>query len=337
MSDFIIYLLKASIWLILFFSVYYFFLRKETFFEFNRYFLLFGLIASAVFPLLIFHYTTNTEPIAVYPIRVMENTIIVEGGRLELWIIRVYCMGFGLRVLLHIIGFVRFMSFISKQEIIRQGKLKLIVSGKQIAPYSIFNFVILNSSLPTQESKIVLEHERAHIEQFHWVDLLLMEIHRTIFWFSPFGSIYSRFLKQNHEYLADKCVLTEGNSRANYRATLLNQSLGGSVFSLANSFSTSVIKERFKMMEKPYSSNTRKWSVLLLIPILLLSLYYFSEPLYTKSNQPIYIIDNVEYSSIDGFNTDNIESISVLKNKSATDYYGEKGKNGVILITTKKK
>ena len=32
-----------------------------------------------------------------------------------------------------------------------------------------------------------------------------------------------------------------------------------------------------------------------------------------------------------------IESIAVLKDADATDIYGEKGKNGVILITTKKK
>jgi len=34
--------------------------------------------------------------------------------------------------------------------------------------------------------------------------------------------------------------------------------------------------------------------------------------------------------------TENIESMNVLKNKNATDKYGDKGKNGVIEITTKK-
>ena len=35
-------------------------------------------------------------------------------------------------------------------------------------------------------------------------------------------------------------------------------------------------------------------------------------------------------------NPNDIESITVLKDKSATEVYGDKGKNGVIIITLKK-
>jgi len=52
--------------------------------------------------------------------------------------------------------------------------------------------------------------------------------------------------------------------------------------------------------------------------------------------QPLYILDGKEVSSLDGISPESIESISVLKNESATAVYGEKGKNGVILITSKK-
>ncbi len=51
---------------------------------------------------------------------------------------------------------------------------------------------------------------------------------------------------------------------------------------------------------------------------------------------PLYIVDGKEIKDINSINPDNIESISVLKNKSSTALYGEKGKNGVILITMKK-
>ncbi len=50
---------------------------------------------------------------------------------------------------------------------------------------------------------------------------------------------------------------------------------------------------------------------------------------------PIYIVDGKEIEDINTIKVDDIESISVLKNKSATALYGEKGKNGVILISTK--
>lgn len=58
--------------------------------------------------------------------------------------------------------------------------------------------------------------------------------------------------------------------------------------------------------------------------------------------QPLFIIKSdqgtVEKKSSEnlGVEPGDIESISVLKDKSATEVYGEKGKNGVIIITLKK-
>jgi TonB-dependent SusC/RagA subfamily outer membrane receptor len=56
------------------------------------------------------------------------------------------------------------------------------------------------------------------------------------------------------------------------------------------------------------------------------------------SGQPLYVVDGIETSTttLNELSPDSIESISVLKDKSATILYGEKGKNGVVLITTKK-
>ncbi len=73
----------------------------------------------------------------------------------------------------------------------------------------------------------------------------------------------------------------------------------------------------------------------------------------TGSNQPLFIVDGVPFNTStnaqNGFNTggaatssrfldidpNNIESMSVLKGLSATVLYGDQGRNGVILITTK--
>jgi TonB family protein len=55
-------------------------------------------------------------------------------------------------------------------------------------------------------------------------------------------------------------------------------------------------------------------------------------------NQPLHVIDGVitENFNSNNISPESIESISVLKNESATILYGDKGKDGVILITTKK-
>ncbi|WPU96620.1 M56 family metallopeptidase [Mucilaginibacter sabulilitoris] len=57
-----------------------------------------------------------------------------------------------------------------------------------------------------------------------------------------------------------------------------------------------------------------------------------------KNTNPLIIIDGNESSSADlkKLNPDKIDNMSVLKGSSITKKYGDKGKDGVILITTKK-
>ena len=52
--------------------------------------------------------------------------------------------------------------------------------------------------------------------------------------------------------------------------------------------------------------------------------------------KPLFIVDDKEFSNIDDLDPANIKSMTVLKNKAATDLYGEKGKNGVVVVETKK-
>ena len=55
------------------------------------------------------------------------------------------------------------------------------------------------------------------------------------------------------------------------------------------------------------------------------------------AEKPLIFIDGVEQireGALEKINPNTIESISVLKDESAKSLYGEKGKNGVILITT---
>lgn len=53
------------------------------------------------------------------------------------------------------------------------------------------------------------------------------------------------------------------------------------------------------------------------------------------TNNPLLIVDGVEYASLTLLNPDDIESISVLKDASASAIYGAKASNGVLLVTTK--
>jgi TonB-linked SusC/RagA family outer membrane protein len=55
------------------------------------------------------------------------------------------------------------------------------------------------------------------------------------------------------------------------------------------------------------------------------------------SNDPLVVLDGIPFAgSISDINTNNIKSIDILKDASATAIYGSRGANGVILITTNK-
>ncbi len=60
-----------------------------------------------------------------------------------------------------------------------------------------------------------------------------------------------------------------------------------------------------------------------------------SYPGVSDSN-PLYVVDGMYFNNIDFLNPSDIETLSVLKDASASAIYGVRAANGVVLITTKK-
>ena len=56
----------------------------------------------------------------------------------------------------------------------------------------------------------------------------------------------------------------------------------------------------------------------------------------TASTAPFYVIDGIPGASINLISPDDIESMNVLKDASATAIYGSRAANGVIMVTTRK-
>ncbi len=56
-----------------------------------------------------------------------------------------------------------------------------------------------------------------------------------------------------------------------------------------------------------------------------------------NNNSPLVVVDGMVYGgSVNDINPDNIASVDILKDASATAIYGSRGSNGVIIITTKR-
>lgn len=56
----------------------------------------------------------------------------------------------------------------------------------------------------------------------------------------------------------------------------------------------------------------------------------------SSNSSPLYVVDGMYFDNIDFLNPSDIETLSVLKDASASAIYGVRAANGVILITTKK-
>jgi hypothetical protein len=298
-------------------------------------------------------------------------------------------------LLIYIIGvailFIRNISaYIKVARLIRTGSIhndpngvKLVYNEGIKSPFSVLNYVLLSTKeLSYTEKELIIKHEITHVKQKHWIDLICSQCMLMLQWFNPFVWLYISYLKENHEFLADKAVLDGGASPAVYQAVLINRQFGGPVFSFANSFNYSKPLTRLIMMKKTKSSPIRKAAILILIPMFGLFVWATAQPNYvaepkslTANNgtdsgktivstsmayitqegdgepylqlgeslvledgkKPLVIIDGKEYPWVNVSNIDPeyIERISVLKDKTATDKYGNKGKNGVIEITLK--
>ncbi|GAA4802582.1 TonB-dependent receptor [Olivibacter ginsenosidimutans] len=56
----------------------------------------------------------------------------------------------------------------------------------------------------------------------------------------------------------------------------------------------------------------------------------------SSSNEPLYVIDGFPSNNGVNINPDDVESMEILKDASATAIYGSRGANGVVMITTKR-
>jgi TonB family protein len=285
MEAFAVYLLKSVIWLTGFALVFILFLRNERFFLLNRIYLLAGILTSFLFPLISIHYTVILPVVSnfqsgsavVSEIQNAGSSIIPD---LKLLLLVLYVSGVLFVFTLMIKQGRSVFRAIKKSEIISFHPAKLIKTSDYTSAFSFFSYVFVNPSITDVETKEIMNHELVHIRQKHWFDLLLVQLLCMMQWFNPLVWIYIRFIRQNHEYLADKVALQLTSDPAVYRAVLLNQIFGTPVVSLVNSFNYSPNKKRFNMMKNIISSPYRKMKILLVLPVFAIVLYAFAKPDY---------------------------------------------------------
>lgn len=293
MESFAWYLLKSAIWLAGFALVYLLFLQNERFFRTKRYFLVAGILISFFFPLITFHYRTALP--AGPDLAGFQNIAGQKSGGSHLsgigfdgiLLITVYIGGIVFLLFKSLIQIASVMKSISGKEITRVSKAKIVRSSEYSGSFSFLNYIFINPSVSGAELNAIMGHELVHVNQMHWIDLLLADMIRLIQWANPFAWIYIRFMRQNHEYIADQVALETSADQALYKAVLVNQLLETRVFNLSNYFGYSLNKRRFEMMNKTFWSPYRKTRLFLIAPVIVLIFYAFATPQYKPADNGV--------------------------------------------------
>lgn len=277
MISFVNYLVESGVSLSLFALVYFLFLRRETFFNLNRWFLLVSVVFSAILPLLhIPIYTahpTLLKEITVTPYANLLNTVNIYGADFTQGTER-FVLSYSLIGYIYLAG-VLFFAFkllvqlthiyrlIHKSRVIPEGKIRMVILEDDLSPFSFLNYIFVSKNLQsTRGWEKMLEHERQHIHQGHSLDVLVLEVIAVIQWFNPFFWLFRRALRENHEFLADQAVLSHGTAPSWYKQILINQYVGDQIV-LANNFNYSLIKTRIKMMSKIKSKRIAGFKILI--------------------------------------------------------------------------
>jgi len=280
MNDIIIYLLKVSGGLAIIFLPYYFLFRNDPNLVIKRFYLLAGIAAAWIFPFITFRklpVALDLTPTVFIDLdtpatqAVLLNNASIETGLTINWLqIVIFIYLAGLTIM-----FLKNLFIVLKWNFtwLRTHDEEGVAYTKNNEVFTLFTRIFVPGSL-REEADLdnVLLHEKAHIQQLHFIDLMLMEFTLLLTWFNPFSWLISRMIKENHEHLADRQVLSAGINPARYKAQLMNHTLGVNVFRLGMQFNHSLTLKRFKMMKKPKKSPLGILKIAMLIPAVLLTL-----------------------------------------------------------------
>nr|WP_299174573.1 M56 family metallopeptidase [uncultured Allomuricauda sp.] len=283
MEALLIHLLKSSGIILLFLGCYYIFLRKETFFKGNRWFLFFGLLISLTIP---FITITKTVMIGALSISEVQAAQPISSGNQQynnslsnLWLIVsvIYLMGviyMGIRLA---VQFYSIKRLLSSSKLLKDYPFCHVQTEQSISPFSFFRYIFYNKQdFDRRELESVIAHEKVHARENHSLDILLMELSLIILWFNPVIWFYRNSLKQNLEFLADAQCCGKGEEKKTYQYLMLKQTIGAHNLFIANPFYNSLIKKRIVMLNQNQSKKTNMLKMCFVLPAIALFLVSFN-------------------------------------------------------------
>lgn len=307
------YSLKLSLCFILFYIVYKIIFSRETFYRANRLIL----IGFSLFVLLIpfielnigrwhihdtinryeaFFTNTSSEYINQYKIGtpalnekgqnvvsfaderiVPEKTELFANLTLVNIILLLYLVGIVFFLIKIIYPNILIITLICKYKKRKLGRVRLIIHDENYTPFSWMNYIIISRADYIANGKMIIQHELAHVKQFHAIDLVIIKLLTMFQWYNPAMWLIDKELQDIHEYEADSFVIDSGIDAKQYQLLLIKETVGSSLFnSMTNSLNHSKLKKRITMMLKEKSKTQNRWKYLLILPLVAISVATFA-------------------------------------------------------------
>lgn len=300
------YLIQANLYLILFYGLYWLLLKRETFFQWNRFYLLSSVVVALLIPVIPipeiiteapvvqelqqYNPTNFVEKQAISKVKKVDAIKVSTQTKVTYWAWQDYTLLaslaiIGLLFLRFLLNLYTILKLTWKYKKEKFDKYYLVKVPESLPNFSFFNYVFLSNKKTLTEEDLykIIQHEIIHAKQWHSIDILFFELLTVLFWFNPITYLYKKSIRNLHEYLVDKTVVKKGINKESYIELLVGQFLETEKFKLINHFSNiSSLKLRLKMLQK--TSSKRYWKFLWLMPILAFCLV-FSSCMSGKDNE----------------------------------------------------
>lgn len=262
------YFLEANIILVVFALVYYALIRIQSDFQLRRMYILLAIVSAGLIPFITFNnilisanfqFLSSTIPTFTLPEFVVghelsqghfhSSEIILNRPLYMFWAYAVIVSLLLLRFLVQLF-YLFYLVRSGNTHRVRKEKYVLLENDRVNATFSFFNFMFLGSiqSLNEIEKAQIISHEEVHINQWHSLDLILLEIARAVFWVNPVVWFFRKEQNENHEYIADlrASVL---HDKVAYQQLLVKMTLG-QFQPVGNYFAKIQTLKRIDMMNK---------------------------------------------------------------------------------------
>lgn len=255
------YLMLANLYLCIFYGFYYVFLRKQTFFQGNRIYLLAGLLLAFTLPLAE-HGEFDNKVVYQYrlPVIQLEDSTPGQFGteattaKTSTLIKKYLSLGY-------MVGCIIAAIFAAMQVVYTIRVLRRPHRGQAC---SFFGIVRIDHT--AYGSHRIACHEQVHVRQWHSADIVVMQVVKIFNWFNPVVYLYERALKLQHEYIADG--ETAAYDQVAYAELLVSRAMGVSGPVLTNSFSDKkLLKRRVAMLLRNKSSRYGWLRYAILLPV----------------------------------------------------------------------